>query len=63
MPQQDKTPEHKAFRQTVRSFVRNELAPRAREFDKMGRIDKSLFPKMGELGMLGLRYDEAYGGA
>jgi len=29
----------------------------------MGRIDKSLFPKMGELGMLGLRYDEAYGGA
>lgn len=63
MLQQDKTPEHKAFRETVRSFVRNELAPRAREFDKMGRIDKSLFPKMGELGMLGLRYDEAYGGA
>jgi citronellyl-CoA dehydrogenase len=29
----------------------------------MGRIDKSLFVKMGELGMLGLRYDEAYGGA
>lgn len=63
MLQQDKTPEHKAFRETVRSFVRNELAPRAREFDKMGRIDKSLFLKMGELGMLGLRYDEAYGGA
>ncbi len=60
---QDKTPEHRAFRETVRAFVRNELAPRAREFDKMGRLDKSLFPKMGELGMLGLRYDEAYGGA
>jgi len=63
MPQQDTTPEQKAFRATVRSFVRNELAPRAREFDEMGRIDKSLFVKMGELGMLGLRYDEAYGGA
>jgi acyl-CoA dehydrogenase len=63
MLQKDKTPEHKAFRETVRAFVRNELAPRAREFDEMGRLDKSLFPKMGELGMLGLRYDEAYGGA
>ena len=63
MPQQDAAPEQKAFRATVRSFVRNELAPRAREFDEMGRIDKSLFVKMGELGMLGLRYDEAYGGA
>lgn len=63
MLQQDQTPEHKAFRETVRAFVSNELAPRAREFDQMGRIDKSLFPKMGELGMLGLRYDEAYGGA
>ncbi|MFW2387058.1 MAG: acyl-CoA dehydrogenase family protein [Polyangiales bacterium] len=63
MSQQDRTPEHKAFRETVRAFVRNELAPRAREFDQMGRIDKSLFPKMGELGLLGLRYDEAYGGA
>ncbi len=63
MLQKDKTPEHRAFRETVRAFVRNELVPRAREFDKMGRLDKSLFPKMGELGMLGLRYDEAYGGA
>ena len=63
MPQQDTTPEQRAFRATVRAFVRNELAPRAREFDEMGRIDKSLFVKMGELGMLGLRYDEAYGGA
>ena len=61
--QQDKTPEHRAFRETVRAFVRNELKPRAREFDQMGRIDKSLYPKMGELGMLGLRYNEAYGGA
>ena len=61
--QPDRTPEHKAFREMVRAFVRNELLPRAREFDEMGRLDKALFPKMGELGMLGLRYDEAYGGA
>ena len=57
------SPEHQAFRESVRRFVEQELRPRAREFDAMGRIDKSLYRKMGELGMLGLRYDPAYGGA
>ncbi len=56
------SPEHHAFRHTVRKFVQGELAPRAREFDKMGRIDKSLYRKMGELGLLGIRYDTKYGG-
>jgi citronellyl-CoA dehydrogenase len=56
------SPEHQALRDTVRKFVQIELAPRAREFDKMGRIDKSLFRKMGDLGLLGIRYDPAYGG-
>ena len=27
------SPEHKAFRETVRKFVQTELVPRAREFD------------------------------
>jgi len=54
--------EHQAFRETVRKFVQTELTPRAREFDQMGRIDKSLYPKMGELGLLGIRYDPKYGG-
>jgi citronellyl-CoA dehydrogenase len=57
------TPEHELFRDTVRKFVEEELRPRAREFDAMGCIDKALFRKMGDLGMLGLRYDPAYGGA
>ena len=54
--------EHEAFRETVRKFVQTELAPRAREFDELGRIDKSLYRKMGELGLLGIRYDPQYGG-
>ena len=54
--------EHQAFRDTVRKFVQTELVPRAREFDKMGRFDKSLYRKMGELGLLGIRYDPQYGG-
>ncbi|MBI3767104.1 MAG: acyl-CoA dehydrogenase family protein [Deltaproteobacteria bacterium] len=57
------TPEHELFRQTVRKFVQEELAPRAREFDQMGRIDKRLYRKMGELGLLGLRYDPKWGGS
>jgi citronellyl-CoA dehydrogenase len=57
------TPEHEQFRETVRKFVAEELRPRAREFDRMGRIDKVLYRTMGDLGMLGLRYDPAYGGA
>ena len=56
------SPDHQAFRQVVRKFVQTELAPRAREFDQLGRIDKALYPKMGELGLLGIRYDPKYGG-
>jgi citronellyl-CoA dehydrogenase len=57
------TAEHEAFRDTVRKFTEDELRPRARDFDAAGRIDKTLFKKMGDLGMLGLRYDPEYGGA
>src|SRR3990172_7597505 len=56
------TEEHRIFRQTIRRFIQEQLAPRAREFDQMGRIDKSLYPRMGALGMLGIRYDPALGG-
>jgi citronellyl-CoA dehydrogenase len=54
--------EHQAFRETVRKFVQGELVPRAREFDHMGRFDRSLYRKMGDLGLLGIRYDPKYGG-
>ena len=39
-----------------------ELAPRAREFDEMGRPDKAIFRRLGEMGLLGIRYDPKYGG-
>lgn len=56
------TEEHRLFRQTVRRFVQERLVPRAREFDALGRIDKTLYPEMGAIGMLGIRYDPAFGG-
>ncbi|MFP6654299.1 MAG: acyl-CoA dehydrogenase family protein, partial [Myxococcota bacterium] len=55
------SPEHELFRETARKFTEQELRPRAREFDEMGRFDKKLFKTMGDLGMLGLRYDPKYG--
>ena len=57
------TPEHALFRDTVRKFVAEELVPRGREFDEMGRFDTGLYKQMGDLGMLGLRYDPRWGGA
>src|SRR3989442_1979485 len=54
--------EHQAFRETVRKFVQAELVPRDCEFDELGRFDKSLYRKMGDLGLLGIRYDQRYGG-
>ena len=57
------TPEHESFRRTARQFAEQELRPRAREFDAMGRFDKGLFKRMGDLGFLGLRYDPKWGGS
>ncbi len=54
------SPEHLAFRATVRKFVEAELAPRAREFDEMGRPDKAIFRRLGEMGLLGIRYAAKY---
>src|SRR5437764_13981498 len=56
------TPEHQAFRATIRKFIQTEIAPRAREFDEAGRPDKAIFRRLGEMGLLGIRYDPNYGG-
>jgi len=56
------SPEHQAFRAATRKFVQTELAPRAREFDEAGRPDKAIFRRLGEMGLLGIRYDPKYGG-
>jgi len=54
--------EHQAFRAVVRKFMQTELAPRAREFDAAGRPDKAIFRRLGEMGLLGIRYEPKYGG-
>jgi len=54
--------EHNIFRQQLRSFIEKELAPHADEWEEAGMFPKEVFKKMGDLGFLGLRYPEEYGG-
>jgi acyl-CoA dehydrogenase len=51
------------FRATVRAFVDKEVAPHVEEWEAAGRMPKTLWRRMGELGFFGLEYDETYGGA
>ncbi|MCW2714793.1 MAG: acyl-CoA dehydrogenase [Frankiales bacterium] len=57
------TEEHHAFRKTVRHVVEREIAPYVDEWERAGTFPAhELFPKLGELGLLGLEYDPEYGG-
>jgi alkylation response protein AidB-like acyl-CoA dehydrogenase len=59
----DETESEKILRQTVRDFARKEVAPYARKWDEEERFPKELIPKLAELGLLGLRIPEEYGGS
>jgi acyl-CoA dehydrogenase len=54
--------QHDMFRQAVRSFIEKEVEPHIEEWEQAGQIPKSIWPRMGELGFLGVEYDEKYGG-
>ena len=56
------TAEHDALRETVRDFVSRELRPHADEWEAAEIFPRSVFERMGELGLLGLRYPPEYGG-
>ncbi|MGH7348972.1 MAG: acyl-CoA dehydrogenase family protein [Candidatus Rokuibacteriota bacterium] len=55
--------QHEMFRQAVRAFVQKEVEPHVEEWEEAGEIPKSIWPRMGALGFLGVEYDEKYGGA
>ena len=57
------TEEERVVRDTVRDWARREVLPGAAERDEAERYDVSLFHRAGELGLTGLPYPEAYGGA
>jgi alkylation response protein AidB-like acyl-CoA dehydrogenase len=59
----DFTPEQEEFRKSVARFVDAEVVPAAQALDERAEFPAALFRRIGELGYLGLRYPEKYGGA
>jgi len=57
------TPEHKALREMLRTFVEAEVDPQALEYDRDERFNVELFRRLGsELGLLGVTVGEDCGG-
>ena len=56
------TEEHQELRETVRRFVENEIAPNVMEWEEAREFPRELFARCAELGFLGLKFPEEYGG-
>ncbi|NJL74900.1 MAG: acyl-CoA dehydrogenase family protein [Saprospiraceae bacterium] len=55
------TQEHEMFRKTVRAFVEREIVPHVEVWEAAEIAPlHDLLKKMGNLGFLGLNYDEQY---
>ena len=50
-------------RDTVSRWVADRLTPRAADIDATNTFPRDLWPELGELGLLGITAEEAYGGA
>ncbi|MCK6552191.1 acyl-CoA dehydrogenase family protein [Myxococcota bacterium] len=57
------TPEHELFRRSVRDYVEQRLRPNAEAWEEAHIFPREVFREMGELGFLGIRVPEAYGGS
>jgi citronellyl-CoA dehydrogenase len=58
------TPEHRQLEDTVVKFCDKEINPHVAEWEKAEQFpSRALFKKLGDLGLLGLKYPEEFGGA
>ncbi len=57
------THEHNELRRTVRKFVETEINPHVDEWEEREQFPShELFKKLGDIGLLGIKYDPRYGG-
>ncbi|HEY7150996.1 MAG TPA: acyl-CoA dehydrogenase family protein [Solirubrobacterales bacterium] len=54
--------EHEELRESVSRFVSAEIGPHVDEWEEAREFPRELFARCGELGFLGLKFPEAYGG-
>src|SRR5579872_6095145 len=55
--------EEQLFRDTVRKFAREEIAPYVREMDSSGAFRKDILRQFFELGLMGIEIPEEFGGS
>jgi alkylation response protein AidB-like acyl-CoA dehydrogenase len=56
------TDEQNDVRDVARRFADEKLFPRAGEFDEHEQLDRAVIKEMAELGLMGVKVPEAYGG-
>ena len=57
------TEEQRLLRQSVREFAEAEMRPHVMEWDETQHFPMDLLPKLAELGLMGIQFDEKYGGS
>ena len=57
------TQEQQVLRETIRSFAEERIGPHVREWDDAAHFPREVFAELGEMGVLGTLFPEAYGGA
>jgi len=57
------TEEHEMFRKSVRAFIEKEVVPNVEKWERDEETPRSLYKRMGELGYLGIKFPEEYGGS
>jgi len=55
--------EHDMFREQLRRFIEAEIVPNGEKWEEAGTTPREVLCRMGELGFLGIRYPEVYGGS
>ncbi|ORA62966.1 MULTISPECIES: acyl-CoA dehydrogenase family protein [Mycobacteriaceae] len=57
------TPDHEAYRETVREFLTREVVPNQHSWDQERWIDRTVFSRAAKAGLYALQIGEQYGGA